>query len=82
VFEPFDGFPQQAAVQFIADGVDMAGLLGAEDVARAADFQIAQGDAKTGAQLEYSSMALSRLPAIGVMGRDLGSSRYAYARCL
>jgi hypothetical protein len=40
-----------AAVHFIPDSGDVSGLLTAKEIARAADFQIAHGDAEAGAQL-------------------------------
>ena len=46
-----DGGGHQLAVQLIPDGVDVAALFGAENITGAADFQITQGNAKTGAQL-------------------------------
>jgi len=42
---------QQLAVQFVTDRRDVAALLGAEDVAGAADFQVAHGDLKARSQL-------------------------------
>ena len=40
VLEFFYGFGEQAAVHFVADGVYVAALFGAEDVASAANFKI------------------------------------------
>ena len=54
----------------------MARLLGAEDIARPADFQVAQGNAKPAPKCEYSSMALSRLAAMGEIGRDCAAGAY------
>ena len=47
----FDGFFEELAVHFVADGGDVAGLLGAEHVAGAADFEVAHGDLEAGAEL-------------------------------
>ena len=44
-----DLFGEQLGVQVEPDGGDVATLLGAEQIARAANLQIAHGDAKTSA---------------------------------
>ena len=41
---------QQRAIQLVADALDVAGLLGAQDVAGAADLQVAHGDLEPGPQ--------------------------------
>jgi len=46
-----DSRSEQLTVHFVADGIDMPTLLAPEDIASAADFQIAQGDTKSGAEL-------------------------------
>ena len=46
-----DGVGQQARVEVEADRVDEAGLLRAEQVARAANLQVLHGDAEARAQL-------------------------------
>ena len=46
-----DGFLEQLGVQVKADFMDVAALVGAEDVAGAADFEVAHSDAETGAQV-------------------------------
>ena len=51
VLEPADGLVEQLAVQLVADGGDVAALLGAEDVARPADLQVAHGDAEAGPEV-------------------------------
>ena len=43
-------FFEELTVHFITNGGDVAGLLGAQDVACAADLEIAQGDFEAGAQ--------------------------------
>ena len=53
---------QQLAVHLVADGRDVAGLLGAEDVAGAADFQVAHGDLEAGAEV---AVFLDRLQSLG-----------------
>ena len=45
------GFFQKLAIHLVADGGDVAGLLGAKDVAGAANFQVAHGDLETRAQM-------------------------------
>ena len=45
------GLLQQAHVHIEADGVDMAVLLAAQQIARAAQFQIERGDLEPGAQI-------------------------------
>ncbi len=49
-FELFDGFFEDAAVEVEADGGDVAGLFGAEEVACAAYFQVAHGDFEAAAE--------------------------------
>src|SRR5438874_7667244 len=51
ILEPTYGILQNLTVEFIANGSDVAALLRAEEVAGAADFQIAQGDLEAGAEL-------------------------------
>ncbi len=46
-----DGVGEQARVEVEADGVDEAGLLRAEQVARAANLQVLHGDAEARAKL-------------------------------
>ena len=55
-------FFQKLAIHLVADRRDMAGLLGAENVARAAKFQIAHGDLKARAKM---AVFLDRLQALG-----------------
>ena len=50
-FELADGLFQQLAVQLVADRGDVAALLRAQDVAGAADFQVAHGDGEAGAHV-------------------------------
>ena len=45
-----DGLLEKLAVQVKADGGDVAALLGAEQVARSADFQVAHGYFESGTQ--------------------------------
>ena len=45
------GVFEQLAVQFVADGGDVAALLRAEDIAGATDLQVAQSDLEPGPQL-------------------------------
>ena len=49
--QAFDSLFQQAAVHVVADGRDVAGLLRAEDVARAADLEVLHADGEARAQL-------------------------------
>lgn len=49
--QALNGLPQQLAVELEADGGDMAALLGAEQVAGAADFKVAHGYFEAAAQL-------------------------------
>ena len=46
-----DGLLEQLQVHVVAHGHHVARLLGAQQVARAADFQIAHGDLEAGAEL-------------------------------
>lgn len=50
-FETGDGLFEELAVEFETDSGDMAALLGAEEVARAAEFEVAHGDAEARAEL-------------------------------
>lgn len=50
VVEGVDGVFEEAAIHLVTDGGDVAALFGAEDVACAADFEIAHGDFETGAE--------------------------------
>ena len=64
---------QQLAVQLVADRRDVAALLGAEDVAGAADLQVAHGDLEAGPQL---GELLDRLqPLLRVRRRAASRSR-------
>ena len=58
---------QERAIELVADALDVAGLLGAQDVAGAADFQVAQGDLEAGPQL---GELLDRLQPLDGVGRD------------
>ena len=49
--QPLDRIAEQLHVQVEADGADVAALLGAEQVAGAADLEVAQRDLEAGAQL-------------------------------
>ncbi len=48
--KPLNALAQQLAVEFKADGGDVPALLGAEQVAGAADFQVAHGDFEAAAE--------------------------------
>jgi len=50
LFEQFDSALEEPAIHAKADGGDMAGLLRAEEIAGAADFEIAHGDGVAGAE--------------------------------
>ena len=57
-----DGVFQQLAIQLVTDSRDMAALLRAEDVAGAANLQVAQGDLE--ARAEFGEL-LDRLEPLG-----------------
>ena len=59
--EALDGVGEQAHVEVEADGADVAALLGAEEVAGAADLEVAQGDLEAGAQLRRLEDGLQAL---------------------
>ena len=61
------GVGQHLAVHLVADGRDVAGLLGAEDVARPADLQVAHGDPEARAEVR---VFLDGLEPLGGDGRD------------
>ncbi len=42
---------QQRAIELVADALDVARLLGPQDVAGAADLEVAQGDLEAGPEL-------------------------------
>ena len=48
-FQAVDGLAEELAVEVEADLGDVAGLLGAEEVAGAADLEVAHGDFEAGA---------------------------------
>ena len=50
-FEPADRFFEHGGVHLEADGVDVAALLAAEQVAGAADFEVERGDPEAGAEV-------------------------------
>ena len=58
-----DGVGKQLHVQVEADGGHVAALLRAEQVARAADLQVAQGDLEAGAELRRLEDRLQALLA-------------------
>jgi hypothetical protein len=49
-FEGLDTLFEELAIEVEADGGDMAALLGAEEIAGAADFKVAEGDLKAGSE--------------------------------
>jgi len=77
VFQPSDGGGEQLAVKLITDRADVAGLLGAEDISRPANFQIAHGDSEAGA--EFGIFFNRPKPAFGDGGNGpiVGTNRYA-----
>ena len=46
-----DALPEQLAIELKAHADDVPALLGAEQIARAAEFEVAHRDAETGAEL-------------------------------
>ncbi len=60
-------FFQKLAIHLVADRGDVARLLGAEDVARAANFQVAHRDLEAGAEM---AVFLDRLQSLGGDRRD------------
>ena len=50
VVEFLDGLGEEFGVEVESDGVNLAALVGAEEVAGAADFEVAHGDAEAGAE--------------------------------
>ena len=71
------GVGQHLAVHLVADHLDVARLLGAEDVARAADLQVAQGDPEARAQVR---VFLDGLEPLGGDGRDRARVRAGACR--
>ena len=68
-----DGLFEHGGVHLEADGFDVAGLLAAEHVARAAEFEVERGDLEAGAEvgelLERGEAAAGDLGEFG-LGRD------------
>ena len=68
LLQPPHGLLQQIAVQLVADRGDVPALLGAEDVARPANLQVAHGDGEAGAHV---AELLDRPQPPGGAGREV-----------
>ena len=67
-----NGLLQELEVHIIAHRDDVAGLLRAEQIARAANFEIAHGDLEAGA--EFRVLADGLQPLFGNVGQDLAAA--------
>ncbi len=70
-FEARDGLAEQLAIELKTDADDVAALLRTEEVAGAAKFEVAHGDAETGAEL------VVRAQGVEAFAADLDQARVA-----
>lgn len=70
-----DGLLEKLAVQVKADSGNVAALLGAQQVARAAYFQVPHGYLEAGTQLRVLLDGGDALAGVSVVAADLGSMR-------
>ena len=74
------GFFQQPQIRVEADGGDVAVLLAAQQIARAAQFQIERGDLESRAQIgKFAQRGQALAGDLAQFGVG-GTSKYAYAR--
>ena len=71
------GLLQHLLVEFVADLLDVAGLLVAKQVARAADVQVVRGELEARASVSSDCSTLSRRSACAVRVRFAGTVKSA-----